>query len=266
MSPAVTTELPRRAWVAQVMSLPISIHLRGPAAESGEASDLVAEAFDDLRADEDLFSIWRPDSPASRVRDGRDQLADAPPRLRQVAALCELAGQRTGGAFSAWLPDASGVLRFNPTGLVKGWAVQQAFERLAARLRRFGAHDLMINAGGDIAVACTRTDTPDWVIAIEDPRDRSRMLRSLHLRTGAVATSGTAARGAHIVDPATGRPVESLLSATVIGPELTWADVYATAAFVKGPSAVGWLATLDQHASVLVEPDGRLVTVGAPTH
>jgi len=266
MSPAVTTELPRRAWVAQVMSLPISIHLRGPAAESGEASDLVAEAFDDLRADEDLFSIWRPDSPASRVRDGRDQLADAPPRLRQVAALCELAGQRTGGAFSAWLPDASGVLRFNPTGLVKGWAVQQAFERLAARLRRFGAHDLMINAGGDIAVACTRTDTPDWVIAIEDPRDRSRMLRSLHLRTGAVATSGTAARGAHIVDPATGRPVESLLSATVIGPELTWADVYATAAFVKGPSAVGWLATLDQHAALLVEPDGRLVTVGAPTH
>ncbi len=266
MSPAVTTELPRRAWVAQVMSLPISIHLRGPVAESGEASDLVAEAFDDLRADEDLFSIWRPDSPASRVRDGRDQLADAPPRLRQVAALCELAGQRTGGAFSAWLPDASGVLRFNPTGLVKGWAVQQAFERLAARLRRFGAHDLMINAGGDIAAACARTDTPDWVIAIEDPRDRSRMLRSLHLRTGAVATSGTAARGAHIVDPATGRPVESLLSATVIGPELTWADVYATAAFVKGPSAVGWLATLDQHAALLVEPDGRLVTVGAPTH
>lgn len=123
-----------------------------------------------------------------------------------------------------------------------------------------------INAGGDIAVACTRTDTPDWVIAIEDPRDRSRMLRSLHLRTGAVATSGTAARGAHIVDPATGRPVESLLSATVIGPELTWADVYATAAFVKGPSAVGWLATLDQHAALLVEPDGRLVTVGAPEH
>ncbi len=266
MSPAVTTELPRRAWVAQVMSLPISIHLRGPAAESGEASDLVAEAFDDLRADEDLFSIWRPDSPASRVRDGRDQLTDAPPRLRQVAALCELAGQRTGGAFSAWLPDASGVLRFNPTGLVKGWAVQQAFERLAARLRRFGAHDLMINAGGDIAVACTRTDTPDWVIAIEDPRDRSRMLRSLHLRTGAVATSGTAARGAHIVDPATGRPAEALLSATVIGPELTWADVYATATFVKGPSAVGWLATLDQHAALLVEPDGRLVTVGAPEH
>jgi thiamine biosynthesis lipoprotein len=264
-SPAVATELPRRAWVAQIMSLPISIHLRGPAATSGEASDLVAEAFDDLRADEDLFSIWRPDSPASRVRDGRDRLADAPARLRRVAALCELAGQRTGGAFSAWLPDASGVLRFNPTGLVKGWAVQQAFERLGARLRRFGAHDLMINAGGDIAVACTRTDTPDWVIAIEDPRDRSRMLRALHLRTGAVATSGTAARGAHIVDPATGRPAESLLSATVIGPELTWADVYATAAFVKGPTAVGWLATLEQHAALLVEPDGRLTTVGAPT-
>jgi len=266
LSPAVATDLPRRAWVAQIMSLPISIHLRGPASESPEVAALVAEAFEELRADEELFSIWRPDSPASRVRDGRDRLADAPPRLRHVAALCELAGQRTGGAFSAWLPDASGVLRFNPTGLVKGWAVQQAFEQLSEGLRRFGAHDLMINAGGDIAVACTRTDTPDWVVAIEDPRDRSRLLRALHLRTGAVATSGTAARGAHIVDPTTGAAADGLLSATVIGPELTWADVYATAAFVKGPSAVGWLATLDQHAGLLVEPDGRVVTVGAPAH
>jgi Membrane-associated lipoprotein involved in thiamine biosynthesis len=266
MSPAAATDLPRRAWVAQIMSLPISIHLRGPAATSGEASDLVAEAFDDLRADEELFSIWRPDSPASRVRDGRDRIADAPPRLRQVAALCELAGHRTGGAFSAWLPDESGVLRFNPTGLVKGWAVQQASERLGERLRRLGAHDLMVNAGGDITVACTRTDTPDWVVAIEDPRDRSRMLRALHLRVGAVATSGTAARGAHIVDPATGAAADGLLSATVIGPELTWADVYATAAFVKGPAAVGWLAGLNRHAGLLVGLDGRITTVGAPSH
>ena len=263
LSPAVATDLPRRAWVAQIMSLPISVHLRGPAAESAEVSALVAEAFAELRADEDMFSIWRPDSPASRVRDGRDTIADAPSRLRHVAALCELAAHRTGGAFSGWLPDASGVLRFNPTGVVKGWAVQQASERLADRLRRFGAHDLMVNAGGDITVSCTRTDTPDWVVAIEDPRDRGRLLRALHLRVGAVATSGTAARGLHIVDPATGSAADALLSATVIGPELTWADVYATAAFVKGPTAVGWLATLEEHAALLVGRDGRLTTIGA---
>ena len=62
---------------------------------------------------------------------------------------------------------------FDPTGLVKGWAVQQAFDDLFAdpALRD---HDALINAGGDIAVHCRRTDTPDWTIAIEDPRDRQR--------------------------------------------------------------------------------------------
>ena len=35
--------------------------------------------------------------------DGRDSLVDAHPRIRHVAALCELAGHRTGGAFAAWL-------------------------------------------------------------------------------------------------------------------------------------------------------------------
>ncbi len=96
---------------------------------------------------------------------------------------------------------------------------------------------------------------------MEDPRDRARTLRSLRLRTGAVATSGTAARGDHIVDPATGAPAAGLLSATVIGPNLTWADVYATAAFVKGSAALPWLATLADHAGLLVGADGTISTV-----
>ena len=81
------------------------------------------------------------------------------------------------------------------------------------------------------------------------------------LRRGAVATSGTAARGQHIVDPSTGRSPTSLLSATVIGPDLTWADVYATAAFVKGRQANLWLSTMADHAAVLVDPDGAVRTV-----
>lgn len=254
-------DLPRRAFVAQVMGLPISVHVRGPRAASAEVAEAVATAFDDLREDEAMFSLWRPDSPASRIRDGRDRLADAHPRVRHVAALCELAGHRTGGAFSAWIPGPDGRPRFDPTGLVKGWAVEEAFTGLQERLRPLGAHDALVCAGGDIAVACRRTDTPDWVVAIEDPRDRTRVLRTLALRSGAVATSGTAARGAHILDPETGAPVSGLASATVIGPGLTWADVYATAAFVRGRAAIGWLATVPDHAALLVAADGTTTTV-----
>ncbi|MFZ1385576.1 MAG: FAD:protein FMN transferase, partial [Propionicimonas sp.] len=71
------------------------------------------------------------------------------------------------------------------------------------------------------------------------------------------------ARGRHIIDPATGEPVrEELLSATVIGPELTWADVYATAAFVRGLGALTWLATLPHHVGLLVTADGTVLTTG----
>jgi thiamine biosynthesis lipoprotein len=254
-------DVPRRAFVAQIMGLPISIHVRGPQALGAGVADAVEAAFTGLRADEAMFSTWQPDSPVSRIKDGRDRLVDAAPRIRHVAALCELAGHRTGGSFAAWLPGPDGRACFDPTGLVKGWAVEQAFTALQADLRKLGPHDAMVCAGGDIAVACTRTDTASWVIAVEDPRDRSRTLRSLELRTGAVATSGTAARGKHIVDPATGRPAEGLASATVIGPKLAWADVYATAAFVKGPAALPWIATLDDHAGILVGTDGTITTI-----
>ena len=93
----------------------------------------------------------------------------------------------------------------------------------------------------------------------------SRSLTGSGSEGGPWRRPGTAARGRHITDPATGRAVEPLASATVIGPELTWADVYATAAFVKGSKALGWLATLDRHLGILVGHDGTLSTVrGGP--
>jgi len=261
--PVGAEDLPRRAFVAQIMGLPMSIHVRGPLAREAAVEWAVDAAFDELRADDAMFSTWQRDSPVSRIRDGRDSLVDAHPRIRRVAALCELAGQRTGGAFSAWLPDPYRTVRFDPTGLVKGWAVEQALDGLVRRLDELGDHDVLINAGGDLAVHCRRADTPDWVIAVEDPRDQRRTLQRLELRTGAVATSGTAARGQHITDPGTGAPATELLSATVVGPSLTWADVYATAAFVLGQRGLGWLATRQGHAGILVGHDGTVTTVKA---
>jgi thiamine biosynthesis lipoprotein len=52
------------------------------------------------------------------------------------------------------------------------------------------------------------------------------------LTDGGLATSGNAARGAHILDPRDAQPVVREGSATVWGPTLLWADVWATALFV----------------------------------
>ena len=242
------------------MGLPVSVHVRGPGAHGSEVEAAVEGLFHALRADDALFSTWKADSEVSRIRRGELLLADADPRVRHVAALCEEAARRTSGSFDAWLPGADGVRVFDPTGLVKGWAVEEATRGLVTRLAELGGHDVLVSAGGDVLVHCERTDTPDWRVAIEDPRDRSKTLLTVPLRRGAVATSGTAARGEHILDPATGSPPAGLLSATVIGPELTWADVYATAAFVRGAEALSWLSGLAGHAAVVVTTDGVVRT------
>src|SRR5665811_1089022 len=78
------------------------------------------------------------------------------------------------------------------------------------------------NAGGDILFA-TADDAPAWQVGIEDPADTSRMLATVPIRDGAIATSGRAARGAHIVNPKTGLRTSPLAAATVVGPSLLWA-------------------------------------------
>ena len=80
----------------------------------------------------------------------------------------------------------------------------------------------------------------------------------LPLRRGAVATSGTSARGAHLVDPRTGRPAVALAQVSVTGPSLMWADVLATAAFVRGPDATSWLRAQLGYQGLVVHLDGSL--------
>lgn len=221
----------RRAWVEQLMGLPVSLHLRGPGAADGDAR--AAAVFASLREIDRLFSTYREDSQISALRRGEFTEHDSPPLVREVLALCREARERTEGWFDPWLPGG-----FDPSGLVKGWAV----ERAAAGL---GDIDHCLNAGGDIVVHVTSPASPPWRIGIEDPRDRRRLIAVHAVRTGAVATSGTAARGPHIIDPRRGVPARDMLSVTVAGPSLCWADVYATAAFAHGPGAESWLSRID---------------------
>jgi thiamine biosynthesis lipoprotein len=192
----------------------------------------VAEVFLRLRQVDRLFSTYRPDSDVSRFRRGELTERQCHPLVREVMGLCERARERTDGCFYAWLPCG-----FDPSGLVKGWAV----ERAAGALDRIDACDYYLNAGGDMVVKVASPDSPAWKVGIENPRNRDRIIGVRTVRDGGIATSGSAARGAHIIDPRTGARPAELFSVTVIGPHLLWADVYATAAFVYGTGAENWL-------------------------
>ena len=228
--------LPRRAWVEHIMGMPVSIHLRGGEVGGWRAEHAVASAFSMLREMDRIFSTWREDSDVMRLRRGELSLRECDPLVAESIALGELAERLTRGAFTAMLPTGEGDLAFDPTGLVKGWAVDLA----ANALKDLPGTSYCINAGGDLLVGA-HASLPDtgpgsigWRVGIEDPRDRTSVASAVVVTRGAVATSGTAARGAHLWDPATGEHVGRSGSVTVTGPTLLWADIWATALFVGG--------------------------------
>ncbi len=242
------------SYVEQIMGMPISVALRGPHERGSERQEAAEAVFADLRAVDARFSTYRPDSELCAIQAGHLPLAEASAEMQAVAALCDEARVVTSGAFEAWLPDANGQPQFDPTGLVKGWAVERAARHLAA----LGDHDFCLNAAGDVIVGCSRVDTPAWRIGIEHPIEPDTILAIVELRVGAVATSGTAARGLHIVDPQTGEAATGgVLSASVGGPSLLWADVYATAAVVQGADAVAFLEAVDGYEGLVFGLEDR---------
>jgi FAD:protein FMN transferase len=215
----------------------------------------VAEAVRWLHWVDATFSTFRADSEVSRLDRGEIAAGQCSPQVREVLTACATAQARTGGYFSA---TAGGSL--DPSGYVKGWAV----ERAAAILTGAGSPSHCVNGGGDVRCAGPSPRGGDWRIGIADPLDRGALALTVMGRDFAVATSGIAERGRHVLDPHTGLPPEGLLSVTVTGPDLAVADAYATAVFAMGyPRALDWRA--DGYAAFgITDGGGTWRTPGFP--
>ena len=139
--------------------------------------------------------------------------------------------------------------------MVKGWSVQRAAEML----RAIGARSFFIGAGGDIVTRGEAEPGQRWRVGIRHPEIADRVAAVLATGDLAIATSGAYERGQHILDPRTGRPPEGLLSMTVVGPSLTYADAFATAAFVMGEPGLHWIAGMDGYEALAIPRDRRTV-------
>jgi thiamine biosynthesis lipoprotein len=206
-----------------------------------------------LREVDGRFSTYRRDSEISRLARGDLALADAHPDVREVLARCEALRRATGGYFDARI-DGPGA---DPTGLVKGWAV----DRAGALLDAAGVERWCIDAGGDVLLR-----GGPWRVGIRHPRRRRRLAAVLELRDAAVATSGAYERGAHIVDPHTGRAPAGVASVTIVGRELATADAYATAAFAMGAAGPRWTAGLEGCSAMTIAGDRVFTTEGFAAH
>lgn len=255
---SVPTTAPAARRVEHVMGMPVSLALRGRHATGPHADAAWERALAELRRVDAVFSTYRTGSWVSRLGRGEVGPDECPPEVREVLALGEAARVASGGAFDVRRPGPDGTVVLDPSGVVKGWAVERALHAFDA----LDGTDVCLSAGGDLACRTRAEGSPGWRIGVEDPHDPTRVLAVVPVRDGAVATSGLAHRGAHIVDPRTGAVPTSLASVTVVGPDLTWADIDATTAFVLGDDALTWLAGRPGEVGVVVRADGTASTFG----
>jgi thiamine biosynthesis lipoprotein len=222
--------------VEQVMGTVVSIDVRDPDPANPRIAVAIEAAVAWLHEVDGRFSVYREDSEIRRL--ARDELAldDCHPDVRYVLRACDDLRRATGGAFDARGHRADGGL--DPSGLVKGWAIDEAADRLAAA----GARAFAINAGGDVVVRGEPRPGAPWRVGIRHPADPALVAAVLAIRGGAVATSGLYERGAHIRDPRSGAVPRELASVTVVGPRLGEADAWATAAFVMGAEGAARVA------------------------
>jgi FAD:protein FMN transferase len=243
-------ERPGLRFAEPLMGTVFSFDIRGPL--TAEIRSAAVEALAWLHQVDAMFSPYRPDSAISRIDRGETSVDQCPPEVAEVLEMCAVAREATEGWFSE---TASG--RLDPSGLVKGWAVRGASDLLYAA----GAHVTCVNGGGDLQFRGAPGVGAPWRAGIADPADPGGLVAVVEGADVAVATSGTAERGGHIRDPWTREPLDGngLASATVVGPDITWADVYATAAFAMGPAAARrWIDTVDDHELLLVDTEGGL--------
>ena len=262
----------KQVHLVHTMGTVVSLDVRTPT--SPDAFDeAVGAATRRLEAIDEQFSAWRPDSWVSRLICGKVAPSDCPVEVQRVVGVAMDMMELTDGYFSPfWRRLPYGDAGPDPTGLVKGWAAQQASDVLIAH----GLPDHVVNAAGDVVVS--GSPSPDgaergWRVGIADPHRTRSLTGAIALEDTpsrwAVATSGTTELGAHVADPHTGRFPLAVVSATAvtrldglygIDEGAAVADACATAVVAAGAGAPHLLTRLNESGADLffIASDGSV--------
>ena len=210
-----------------------------------DISQALNQAVAILHEADNIFSLYKSESPLSKLARGETSVAECPEVVEQVWDLCEKWNIATEGWFNAFTLEHT----FDPSGLVKTWAAEKA----AIILEEFGISDFAMNAGGDIRLSQDIDAGFAMRIGISKPitiaDPEAGVLTVVDLNgTGfrAVASSGTAERGEHIWNPKTNTWASELAQVTVVAKDLVTADIWATAIFAAGDQG---LALAQKHCA-----------------
>ncbi len=224
------------------MGMPIAVEIVDETATEADFSVI----YDYFKQVDERFSTYKKTSEISRVNDGlsKEQWSE---EMKEVLELCEQTKSETGGYF-----DIMHEGRRDPSGLVKGWAIRGAADKLAER----GLQNYYIDAGGDIQVCGRNAEGKPWRLGIRNPFNRDEIIKTVTVSTEGVATSGTYIRGQHIYNPhSSGQEVSDIVSITVIGPNIYDADRFATAAYAMGRRGIEFIEKLAGYEAYMIGQD-----------
>lgn len=228
-----------------IMGMPISIEI----VDSIGSEDAIEKTFAYFVSVDERFSTYKHDSEIMRINRGEIGGPEYTTQTRQVFALAEQTKKETHNYFDIKKPDGS----LDPSGIVKGWAIQQA----AVQLSDKGYANFYIDVGGDIQSQGVNASGETWSVGIRNPFNLPEIVKVIYPRGLGVATSGTYIRGQHIYNPhALGEKLTDIVSLTVIGPNILEADRYATGAFAMGRDGVYFIETLSGFEAYAIDSDG----------
>lgn len=198
---------------------------------------------------DNTFSTYKPESEISRINRGEISRRQWSRDMREVFRLSERTREETKGFFNIRRGNA-----YDPSGLVKGWAVYHA----ARMLEEMGFGNYYVDAGGDIQVRGQNDRGNPWRIGIRNPFNRKQVVKIISLEKGGVATSGTYIRGQHVYNPfAPGKDLNTIVSLTVVGETVYDADRFATAAFAMQEEGVSFIGGIPGFEAYAIDSDGK---------
>ena len=192
---------------------------------------------------------------------GDSARSPSPAELDSLRALVNLAEVEVdSAALTVRLPRRG--MRLDFGGIAKGYALDLARAAMHSAAVRGGTVDL----GGNVLVFGLPPRGDRWRVGVAHPRRDGRIIGTLELDSGAVATSGDyehfytigGKRYAHLIDPRSGRPASGVIAATAVGARGEWSDGLSAALFLVGPArGVALADSLPGVAAVYVIDSGR---------
>lgn len=225
-----------------MMGMPITTEI----IDANAGDDIFNEVFNYFTHIDEKFSTYKSTSEIEVINRGELAIADASEEMQLVLALCEETKRQTNGYFDIKTPAGE----YDPSGLVKGWAIWNA----AKLLEKKGFENFYVDAGGDIQPHGRNADGKKWSVGIKNPFDQKENIKVIYVSDEGVATSGTYIRGDHIYNPRNDNtPVSDIVSLTVIGPNIHDADRFATAAFAMGADGIKFIETLSGYEGYIID-------------